>query len=644
MKKSVNAIRLLSMDQINKANSGHPGVVLGFAPVAYTLFHDVLRITKDNPTWFNRDRFVLASGHASSMLYSLLHLSGYNISIQDLKKFRQLNSKTPGHPEYKHTDGIDSTSGPLGQGIAIACGMAIAEENLRNRFNRDDYNIIDHYTFVECGDGDLQEGVTLEALSLIGHLKLNKLIILFDSNKIQLDGPVSNAGGIPNSKQYFKSLGFNYLEVKNPENLNSVKKAIESAKLSPLPSVIEFHTTIGYKSPLEGSNKSHGNPLKEEYTNILKDNLDYHYNSFKVPKSVYNDFNKTIELNSIKYKEWCSMLEGYKAKYPNLYIELEKVMNNDYSIDLSLFDNFDFKDEASRQTIGKALEVIYSNNKVLMSGSADLCSSTYVKGPDGDFTPSNRLGRNINYGVREHAMGAITNGLVLSNVRAISGAFFVFSDYMKPAIRLSALMNIPSLFIFTHDSIAVGEDGPTHEPIEQIAGLRSIPNLTLFRPSDSYTTVLSLKKALELDGPSVMVLTRQKLPYLGIVSMDDFNNGAWIRKDFDKIDGVLVASGSEVNLALEASKLLEKDGKNVRVVEVCSTNLYDKTSKEFKEKLVPNHLPSMFVEMQTSYGLKGYAKETFALDRFGLSAPCDTAIKYLGFTKENVYEAFKKIV
>lgn len=645
MKTSISALRVLSMDSINKAKSGHPGVVLGFAPVAYTLWHDFLKITPKAPEWFDRDRFVLASGHASSMLYSLLHLTGYKVSIDDLKNFRQLNSLTPGHPEYHHTEGIDTTSGPLGQGIAMACGMAIAEEMLSKRFNREGYKLIDHYTYVECGDGDLQEGVTLEALSLIGHLKLNKLIILFDSNRVQLDGPVSNAGGIPNSKEYFTSLGLNYLLVKNPENTNAVKKAIENAKKSELPTIIEFHTTIGYGSPLAGLSKSHGAPLGDEMTEKLKDFLGYHAKPFKVSKSIYSDYRNALEKNVPLYEKWSKDLEGYEKDYPLDYAEFKKVLDDNYALPLNLFDNFEYTEEASRKTIGKALSLVYEADKSLVAGSADLSGSTFVKGADGDFVADNRLGRNINYGVREHAMGAITNGLTLHHVRSLTGAFFVFSDYMKPAIRMAALMSLPSIFIFTHDSVAVGEDGPTHEPIEQLAGLRAIPNINVYRPSDARDTVLALKKALSTNNkPSVLVLTRQNLRLLPPVSMDDFSKGAFIRKDYPAFDGVLVASGSEVSLALDASDLLEAQGIKTRVVEVVSTNLYDATTKEYKESLVPQDKPSMFVEMESGFGLKGYAKEVFALNRFGLSGKSSDVINALGFTKENVAEAFKKIL
>lgn len=639
MKKSIDTIRVLSMDMINKANSGHPGVVLGFAPIFYSLFRNNLKITTKDPKWFNRDRFVLASGHASSMLYSTLHLCGYNISIDDLKQFRQLGSITPGHPEYNHTEGIDTTSGPLGQGIAMACGMAIAEKMLANKFNKDDLKIIDHYTFVECGDGDLQEGVTLEALQLIGRLKLNKLIILFDSNKIQLDGPVSNAGGFKNARAYFESLGFNYIFCENVEDELSVNESISNAKHSDLPTIIEFNTVIGYGSPLANSSKSHGSPLGTDNTKSLKEFLEYSNNEFEVSKEVYDDFKEAMDSNLIKYNDWLSKLEEYKKSYKEDYIEFEKVLNSDYSFDISKLD-FELTSEASRKTIGKLINCYSNINKTFVAGSADLTASTYVKGIDGNFTDETLSGRNINYGVREHAMGAIANGLTLHGIKNMTGAFFVFSDYMKPAIRMAALMNIPSTFVFSHDSIAVGEDGPTHEPIEQMAGLRAIPNLTLFRPSDSYTTALSFKYAIESKGPSVILLTRQVLPLKDKVSYEEFTKGAYIRVNPSEYDMTLVASGSEVSLAIDVALELG----NIRVVEMVSTNLYDKLGCKEKASIIDRKKPSMFIEMSTPYGLYQYADYVYAIDKFGASGNIKDVIADYGFTKEGVINKLKSLV
>ena len=643
--KSVNTLRMLAMDEINTANSGHPGVVLGFAPIAYTLWHDFLKVTPKNPTWFDRDRFILASGHASSMLYGLLHLTGYNVTLDDLKSFRKLGSITPGHPEYRHTEGVDATSGPLGQGIAMGCGMAIAEAVLSAKFNKEDLKLIDHYTFVECGDGDLQEGVTLEALQLIGHLKLNKLIILWDSNKIQLDGPVSNAGGFNDPKRYFESLGFKYLEINNPEDLDEVRKTIKKAKKSPLPVMIECHTTIGYGSPLAGLSKSHGAPLGMDNTLKLKEALEYTNGQFEIDEDVYADYRNAISKNDKSLRKWNSTLRKYKKEYPGEYLEFKKILDDNYTLDESLFDNFEYATEATRKTIGKIVDVLSNKFKLFLAGSADLTASTYVKGADGNFSATNRLGRNINYGVREHAMGAIANGLTLHHLRNMTGAFFVFSDYMKPAIRMASLMGIPSIFIFTHDSVAVGEDGPTHEPIEQLSGLRAIPNLNVYRPSDARTTVQAVKEAFkQTNTPSVIALTRQNLPLLDSVSQKDFEKGAYIRSDEDIIVGTLVASGSEVSLALGAKELLKQDGINVRVVEIVSTNLYDKQSESFKEKLIPSGIPSLFIEMASPFGLKGYTSNVYGIDRFGLSGNVNDVIPALGFTKEKVAEAFKELL
>ena len=645
MNRNVNALRILSMDEINKAKSGHPGVVLGFAPVAYTLWHDHLKITPKAPLWFDRDRFVLSSGHASSMLYALLHLTGYNVTLDDLKNFRQLGSKTPGHPEMDRTEGIDASSGPLGQGIAMAAGMAIAEAFLAKRFNKEDIKLINHYTFVECGDGDLQEGVALEALSLIGHLKLNKLIILFDSNRVQLDGPVSNAGGFKDSKKYFESLGFNYLSIKNPENLNSINKAISKAKESELPTIIECHTTIGYGSAKANSSASHGSPLGEELTEQLKEKLGYKAAPFKVSKGVYRDYREALLKNVPLYEEWQSNLKKYEKLYPEDYKEFQKVLNDEYALPIDAFDDFEYAEEASRKTIGKALSVASSLDKTLFAGSADLCASTFVKGADGDFTESNRLGRNINYGVREHAMGAITNGLVLHHVRSITGAFFVFSDYMKPAIRLAAIQKIPSIFIFTHDSIAVGEDGPTHEPIEQLASLRSIPGIVLFRPADSKETVQALKKALQSKHtPSVLVLTRQNLKVLESIPSDVFDKGGYVRYERSDAMITLVASGSEVSLALSAKEMLEKEGIYANVSEISCTNLFDQQDKEYKDKVVRKDIPSLFIEMASPYGLYGYASHVMGINSYGESGKSDAVINHFGFNAEHIVEVVKDIL
>ena len=640
MKNSINALRVLTMDEINEANSGHPGVVLGFAPVAYVLFKEHLKVTPNKADWFNRDRFVLASGHASSMLYSLLHLKGFDVSMKDLKNFRKLNSKTPGHPEYGHTEGVDSTSGPLGQGIAMAAGMALAEEFLRNKFNKDNLKLVDHYTFVECGDGDLQEGVTLEALQFIGRQKLNKLIILFDSNKVQLDGPVANAGGFPNAKAFFTSLGFNYMEIKNVENEKAVSKAIAKAKESDLPTIIECHTVIGFGSEVAGTCKAHGAPLGAELTYKLRETLKYHKLPFKVSKAVYNDYRVNNEANYQEYLKWEETLKEYAKKFPKEYKEFERVLNNDYELDPSAFKDFAYETEATRKTVGKFLTVASKELPCLMAGSADLTASTMVKGADGAFDIDNRLGRNINFGVREHSMGAIANGMTLHNLRVMTGAFFVFSDYMKPAIRMAALMNIPTVFVFTHDSIAVGEDGPTHEPIEQLAGLRAIPNVDVFRPADAREAVEVLKFACKnKTNPVVIVLTRQNLPLLSAVSETELLSGAIVRQKFADSVGTLVATGSEVSLALDAAKLINK---HVNVVEITSTRRFDQNPD--KAKIINRNLPSMFVEMASPFGLKAYADEVYAINRFGASANANVVIPYFGFTKEEVAKSFTKLI
>ena len=647
MEKSINAIRFLGMDSINKANSGHPGIVLGAAPIIYSLYTKHMRVTPNKPLWFNRDRFVLSAGHGTGMLYPTLHLTGFGVEIQDLKEFRQLNSLTPGHPEYLHTKGIDTTSGPLGQGIPMAAGMAIAENYLAATFNKEGFNVVDHYSYVICGDGDLQEGVTQEAMSLIGHLGLEKLIVLYDSNDIQLDGPLEWANS-ENVKQKYESMNWDYSKVNDVNDLEELNKAIEAAKLTDKPSIMEVKTIIGFGSKDQGKSSTHGSPIGLEETALMRKRMDYDYPLFTAPEEVYEDFFiNTIQRGETALNEWDNLFEEYKEKYPELAKKLENIINGKLDIDFDkvlgtapLGTN-----EASRVTGGKVLTKLSEELIELIGGSADLTKSTKAKGINGDFTKANRLGRNINYGVREHAMAAIVNGITLHGLKGFSGAFFVFADYLKPAVRMAAIMSIPSIYIFSHDSVAVGEDGPTHEPIEQLSMLRTTPNVNVLRPCDANETAFSYRFALEAaKTPTVITLSRQNLEVKKNINYEDFKKGAYVISDLEDFEGILIATGSEVGLAIDTQESLLKEGIKVRVVSMPSMDIFKYTSKEYQEEILPSNITKrVAIEMGSPDLWYRYANTVVGIDRFGVSAPGDIAIEYFGFTKENISKIYKEI-
>ena len=647
MEKSINAIRFLGMDSINKANSGHPGIVLGAAPIIYSLYTKHMRVTPNKPLWFNRDRFVLSAGHATGMLYPTLHLSGFGVEIQDLKEFRQLNSLTPGHPEYLHTNGIDTTSGPLGQGIPMAAGMAIAENYLAATFNKEGFNVVDHYSYVICGDGDLQEGVTQEAMSLIGHLGLEKLIVLYDSNDIQLDGPLEWANS-ENVKQKYESMNWDYSKVKDVNDLDELNKAIEAAKLTDKPSIIEVKSIIGFGSKDQGKSSTHGSPIGLEETALMRKRMDYNYPLFTAPEEVYEDFfTNTIQRGETALNEWELLFEEYKTKYPELAIKLENIINGKLDIDFEkVLETAPIgTNEASRVTGGKILTKLSEELIELIGGSADLTKSTKAKGINGDFTKENGLGRNISYGVREHAMAAIVNGITLHGLKGFSGAFFVFADYLKPSVRMAAIMSIPSIFIFSHDSVAVGEDGPTHEPVEQLSMLRTTPNLNVLRPCDANETAFSYRFALEATKtPTVITLSRQNLEVKKVTNYEDFKKGAYVISDVEDFEGILIATGSEVGLAIETQELLLKEGIKVRVVSMPSMDIFKYTSKEYQEEILPSRITKrVALEMGSPDLWYRYANTVVGIDRFGVSAPGNIAIEYFGFTKENISNIYKKI-
>ena len=648
MNKSINAIRFLGMDAINKANSGHPGIVLGAAPMMYTLYTSHLRITPKKPLWFNRDRFVLAAGHGSGMLYPTLHLSGYKLSMEDLKQFRQLNSLTPGHPEYLHTEGIDSTSGPLGQGIAMAAGMAVAETYLSATFNKPNFNVVDHFTYALCGDGDLQEGVTQEAMSLAGHLGLDKLVVLYDSNDIQLDGPLAWAN-TENVKDKYESMNWHYIKVNDGNDVDALNEAINIAKgVKGRPSFIEVKTVIGFGASNQGKSATHGSPIGKEEVDAMRKRMNYNYGEFEAPESAFEDFKVNTKQRGDKALEaWETMFAAYSKEYPELAAQLTNIINGTDTVDYdTVLPTYPVgTNEATRVTSGNALNSLGEAMISLIGGSADLTKSTKAKGINGDFNKDNRLGRNINYGVREHAMAAMVNGLVLHGLKGFSGAFFVFADYLKPAARMAAIMNIPSTFIFSHDSIAVGEDGPTHEPVEQLSMFRATPNINLFRPADANETNYSYRFALESKKtPSVIVLSRQNLEVKVATTYEQFSKGAYVISDKENYEGILLAAGSEVGLAIDAQELLAKDGINVRVVSMPSMDVFKLQTPEYKESVLPSSCTKrLAIEMGSPDSWYQFASNVKGITTFGVSAPAKDAIAFFQFDPKSIKELYKTL-
>ncbi|MDP3387420.1 MAG: transketolase [Eubacteriales bacterium] len=649
-KTSINAIRMLGVDMVNKANSGHPGIVLGAAPLAYTLFTEHLSYNPKEPKWFNRDRFVMSAGHGSALLYSLLHFAGYNISMDDLKQFRQWGSNTPGHPEFGHTEGVDSTSGPLGQGIAMAVGMAVAERYLSAQLNKENFNLIDHYTFVLCGDGDLQEGVTQEAMSLAGHLGLSKLIVLYDSNDIQLDGPVKWANS-ENTRQKFESMNWHHIFVEDGEDTDAINKAIMQGKNSQeKPTIIEIKTVIGHGSPDAGNSKTHGAPIGEEKTAITRQTLKWGYEPFEIPSEVYGDFSdKNKEKGLLKCTEWHDKLIIYRKAYPEEAGYLDSILNGTFEMDYGkIFSQYEKKTSiATRSSSGDLLKMLQQANPLMIGGSADLSSSTKVKGIDGDFTFENPKGRNINFGVREHAMAAMVNGITLHGLKGFSGGFFIFSDYMRPAMRLAALMGIPSIFVFTHDSVAVGEDGPTHQPVEQLAGLRAIPNMSVIRPADANEVMGAWKIALESkDQPTSIVLTRQDVPTLQHSSIEGTEKGGYIISlEKERLDAVIIATGSEVSLAIEVQKALLLEKIDVRVVSLPSFEIFNKQTSAYQNTVIPATMRKRIaIEMGATLGWHKYTGLdgiNITIDKFGASAKGEAIVENYGFNVSDVSKRVK---
>ena len=647
--KCVDTLRVLGAEIIAKAKSGHPGIVLGAAPIAHTLFTKHLNVNSQDENWFNRDRFVLSAGHASALLYMLLHLSGFDVTMDDLKQFRQKGSRTPGHPEYKHTHGVEITTGPLGQGIATAVGMAIAENFLAAKFNRNELSIVDHYTYVLCGDGDLQEGIAAEAMSLAGHLALKKLIVLYDSNDIQLDGEV-HAANTENTKGKVEAMGWNYLLVEDGSDCDQIDVAIEEAKKSQKPTIVEIKTVIGHGAPNAGESSVHGKPLSADEVAQLRKNLEYDTAPFEIKDSVYLYYKKNvIERGEAVNAVWNSLLSQYETKYPTEYQELLRFIDNDFTIsDLEGLPQYaPGSKESTRNVMGKFIDWLGIKLPNIMGGSADLSSSTMVKGADGVYSPSNPLGRHIKFGVREHAMAAITNGITVhGGIKGYCAGFFVFSDYMKPAIRVASIMNLPSLFFFSHDTVCVGEDGPTHQPIEQLTMFRSMPNTNVFRPADACEMTAALLHAFgEENCPTVIVSTRQAVPNLVETNSEGVSKGAYIA--FEPCcapEAIIITCGSELHLSLNVAKKLEAEGVYVRVVSMPSMYLFDKQSNEYKEEILPSTITKrLAVEMGASMPWYKYASNVHGIDTFGASMPIDQIFGTYGFTEEVVYNKVKSL-
>jgi len=653
---SVNAIRVLAADAVQKAKSGHPGLPLGCAAVAYELWAKDMKHNPANPDWANRDRFILSGGHGSTLLYSLLHLFGYGLKKEDLMQFRQLDSLTPGHPEYRHTKGVEATTGPLGAGMAMAVGMAMAEAHLAAKFNKDGFPVVDHYTYVLGGDGCMMEGISSEAFSLAGTLGLSKLIVLYDSNKISIEGSTDIAF-TEDVKKRFDAFGFQTLVVEDGNNLDEIHAAIEAAKADTTrPSMIMVKTQIGYGCPAkQGKASAHGEPLGEENVAALKENLGWpSQEAFFVPDEVYANYKAISEAKAKDEEAWNAMFAEYCAKFPEMKEAWDAEFNMDIAADLINNEEFwayDEKPEATRNLSGVVLNRLAKYVPNLIGGAADLAPSTKTYMKDlGDFSKENYAGRNLHFGVRELAMAAIGNGMTLHGMRAFVSTFFVFSDYVKPMARLSSIMRIPTTYVLTHDSIGVGEDGPTHEPIEQLAMLRSMPNFHVFRPADATETIAAwYSAATSKETPTALVLTRQNLPQLAGSSKEALK-GAYILEDSTKAtpDAIIIATGSEVQLAVNAKAELAKEGVDVRVVSMPCMDLFEEQSAEYKESILPKNVRArVAVEALIDYGWGKYVGldgAIVSMTGFGASAPAATLFEKFGFTTENVVKAVKSVL
>ncbi|CAI6079087.1 transketolase [Cohnella sp. JJ-181] len=659
---SVTTIRTLAIDAIEKAKSGHPGMPMGAAPMGYQLFAKSMKHNPSQPSWIDRDRFVLSAGHGSMLLYSLLHLSGYDLPIEELQNFRQWGSKTPGHPEFGHTAGVDATTGPLGQGIAMAVGMAMAEAQLSATYNREGYELINHFTYSICGDGDLSEGISSESASLAGHLQLGKLVLLYDSNDISLDGELSLSFSESVAKR-FDGYGWQVLRVEDGNDLDALSKAIAEAQAETRkPTLIEVKTVIGYGSPNKGGKGGHagphGSPLGTEEAKLTKSFYDWDHPEFFVPDEVRAHFAEVKSRGEQAYAAWEELFGKYKAAYPELAQQFEDALARKlpagWDADLPKYTTED-KPVSTRVASGNALNGLAKNVPNLVGGSADLESSTmtHLKGLP-VYHAEDYSGRNIYFGVREFGMAAAMNGISLhGGLRVYGGTFFVFTDYLRPAVRLASIMGQPVVYVLTHDSIAVGEDGPTHEPIEQLASIRVIPGLTVLRPADGNETSAAWAYALENTGnPVALVLTRQNLPILegsAELAREGIKKGGYVLSEAaGEEQGILIATGSEVQLAVASQKALAEQGIHVRVVSLPSWDLFEAQSAEYRESVLPKGVKArLAIEMASPFGWERYVGDggaVLGISTFGASAPGDRVIKEYGFTVENVVEKFRKLI
>ncbi|QWT54967.1 transketolase [Christensenella sp. MSJ-20] len=649
----VSAIRVVSAEAIQKANSGHPGIVLGAAPMAFELFSGHLRHDPACPDWPNRDRFILSAGHGSMLLYSLLHLFGYGLTMEDLKSFRQLDSLTPGHPEYGHTVGVEATTGPLGQGVSMAVGMAMAEAHLAAVFNRDGFDLVDHYTYALVGDGCMMEGISSEAASLAGTQQLHKLIVLYDRNRISIEGNTATSFNEDVPARY-RAYGWQVIEVADGENMDAIGQAIQAAKESKeRPTLIVVDTKIGAKSPLEGSEKTHGEPLGADNIKALKEALDYYPDrEFYIPQEAYGYVETALADSRAARSSWDALLAQYKKALPdmgNLW-DTYHTQNPAQLVDVEAVAA-KLTATATRSSSGQVLNAIAPMVPQLMGGSADLAPSnkTVLEG-EGYFSPADRAGRNIHFGVREHAMAAIANGMALhGGVVPYVATFLVFSDYLRHSVRLSALMHQRVLYILTHDSIGVGEDGPTHQPIEHIASFRAMPGVSVFRPADGKETAAAYLYGLGHNGPTLMALSRQNLPLYEGSSIEAAQKGGYvIYGPGNTPDAILIATGSEVDIAIQAAKALEEKGKAVRVVSMPSMDVFEEQDATYKESVLPSTVRArVVVEVGTTFGWHKYAGdagEIIGIDRFGASAPGDKLFEVFGFTVDHLVEALNRVM
>ncbi len=643
----VAALRSLIIDTINKANSGHPGMALDASPMMYALYRDHLIADPSHPDWANRDRLVYSAGHPSALIYSLLHLSGYPLSLDDLKSFRQLHSRTPGHPEVTLTQGIDATAGPLGQGISQAVGMAIAEKALEAQY-KEGSRLMSHYTYCLCGDGCLEEGISQEAISLAGHLKLNKLILLYDENGSTLDGPTSNSL-TESVKLRFLAEEWNVLEVNSGNDVDEISKAIGEAKKSSLyPTLIIVHTTIGYGSAKQGTHATHGAPLGEEDGRHAKEVYGYSYPDWTVPEEVYAHFKETFQARGKQaYEAYQSELLSYEKDHPEELARFKDAFRRNWAPYVKE-EAFEPKKEASRATSGRLLSSYFNQIPFLFGGSADVAGSvkTDVKGAV-DFSSEHPEGRNVNWGIREFGMAGACNGILLhGGLMPYAGCFLIFSDYCKPAIRMAAMEELPMIYLFSHDSLAVGEDGTTHQPIEQLTMLRTIPGVKVIRPADSYETYLAYQEALSSEkNPVCLILTRQALPILPVQNADGVKKGAYFVRKEEKEDGEILATGSEVCLALEAADLLKKEGINLSVVSMPCLENFAAQSEEYRSSILSSpYQKRVSLEMGSTALWGRYAQHNIGVDRFGESGKAEDVLRDFGFVPEKVAEQIRKML